>query len=112
MPKMKEDAVFTTDETIQYLKISKPIPSPDGAVTDTPTMCDRPFLASPHLSPVKVLYMSGYTDDAVVHHGVMSKGMNYIQKPFTVNGLTKKGREVLDRSRQNEESSGVKASAP
>jgi PAS domain S-box-containing protein len=50
---------------------------------------------------MKVLYMSGYTDDAIVHHGVMEKGMNYIQKPFTVNGLTKKVRELLDKSRHN-----------
>jgi DNA-binding NtrC family response regulator len=46
---------------------------------------------------MKVLYMSGYTDDAIVHHGVLGKGMNYIQKPFTVNGLTKKVREVLEQ---------------
>ena len=46
---------------------------------------------------MKVLYMSGYTDDAIIHHGVMDKGMNFIQKPFTVNGLTKKVREVLDK---------------
>jgi CheY-like chemotaxis protein len=46
---------------------------------------------------MKVLYMSGYTDDAIIHHGVMEKGMNYIQKPFTVNGLTNKVREVLDK---------------
>ena len=47
---------------------------------------------------MKVLYMSGYTDDAIVGHGVMAQGTNYIQKPFTVNGLTKKVREVLDQS--------------
>ena len=46
---------------------------------------------------MKVLYMSGYTDDAIIRHGVMEKGMNYIQKPFTVNGLTNKVREVLDK---------------
>jgi PAS domain S-box-containing protein len=55
-----------------------------------------------HLHPgMKVLYMSGYTDDAIVHHGVIGKGMNYIQKPFTVNGLTRKVREVLNQSRQH-----------
>ena len=55
-----------------------------------------------HLQPeMKVLYMSGYTEDAIIHHGVMGKGMNYIQKPFTVNGLTRKVREVLDQSRQH-----------
>jgi CheY-like chemotaxis protein len=46
---------------------------------------------------MKVLYMSGYTDNAIVHHGVLEKGMNYIQKPFTVDGLARKVREVLDK---------------
>jgi DNA-binding NtrC family response regulator len=45
----------------------------------------------------KVLYMSGYTDNAIVHHGVLDEGINYIQKPFTVDGLTKRVREVLDK---------------
>jgi len=46
---------------------------------------------------MKVIYMSGYTDNAIVHHGVLEKGMNYIQKPFTVDGLARKVREVLDK---------------
>ena len=46
---------------------------------------------------MKVLYMSGYTDNAITHHGVLEKGMNYIQKPFTVDGLLRKAREVLDK---------------
>ena len=48
-------------------------------------------------SEMKVLYMSGYTDNAITHHGVLEKGMNYIQKPFTVDGLARKVREVLDK---------------
>jgi len=47
---------------------------------------------------MKVLYMSGYTDNAVFHHGVLEEGVNYIQKPFTVDGLMTKMREVLDKS--------------
>ena len=45
----------------------------------------------------KVLYMSGYTDNAIAHHGILEPGINFIQKPFTVEGLAKKVREVLDR---------------
>ena len=44
----------------------------------------------------KVLYMSGYTDNTIVHHGVLEEGINYIQKPFTVGALAGKVREVLD----------------
>jgi two-component SAPR family response regulator len=46
---------------------------------------------------MKVLYMSGYTDNAITHHGVLEEGINYLQKPFTVDGLARKVREVLDK---------------
>jgi CheY-like chemotaxis protein len=45
----------------------------------------------------KVLYMSGYTDNAIAHHGILEEGLNYIQKPFTVNALACKVREMLDK---------------
>jgi two-component system, cell cycle sensor histidine kinase and response regulator CckA len=45
---------------------------------------------------IKVLYMSGYTDNAILHHGILEPGINFIQKPFTVDALARKVREVLD----------------
>jgi CheY-like chemotaxis protein len=45
---------------------------------------------------LKVLYMSGYTDDAIVHHGVLAAGTPFLGKPFSAADLTTKVREVLD----------------
>jgi FixJ family two-component response regulator len=44
----------------------------------------------------RVLYMSGYTDDAIAQHGVLEEGMRFISKPFTAAELTSKVREALD----------------
>jgi two-component system, cell cycle sensor histidine kinase and response regulator CckA len=48
---------------------------------------------------LKVLFMSGYTDNAVVLHGVLEADTPYLQKPFTPAGLTSKVREVLEGTR-------------
>ncbi len=45
---------------------------------------------------MRVVYMSGYTDDAIVHHGVLEEGTAFIGKPFSPNDLTRKVRQVLD----------------
>jgi PAS domain S-box-containing protein len=45
---------------------------------------------------LKVLYMSGYTENIIAHRGVLDEGINFIQKPFSVQSLGSKVREVLD----------------
>jgi CheY-like chemotaxis protein len=46
-------------------------------------------------SKTSILFMSGYTDDAVVRHGIMDKDIEYLQKPFTPEGLVRRVGEVL-----------------
>jgi PAS domain S-box-containing protein len=76
----------------------------DLMVTDVimPKMGGRE--AAKRLQPLypqmKVIYMSGYTDDAIVHHGVLEPGLNFLEKPFTPEGLARKVRKVLDAEKK------------
>ena len=45
---------------------------------------------------MKVLYMSGYTDRAILHHGILDSGLPYVQKPLVPERLARRVREVLD----------------
>ena len=47
---------------------------------------------------LKVLFMSGYTDDAITQHGVLEPGVDFIEKPFTPERLSAKIRQVLRKT--------------
>ena len=61
-----------------------------------PELARRLLHAQPSL---KVLFISGYTDNALVHQGVLQPGMTLLQKPFTPGQLTRRVRELLDADR-------------
>ena len=56
-------------------------------------LAERMLPSNPHM---KVLYMSGYTSDAIVRYGVLDPHISFVQKPFTPETLTVEVRKVLD----------------
>ncbi len=64
------------------------IPGMDGRSLAQALRAERP--------EVRVLFMSGYADKAIVHHGVLDTGVAYLAKPFTTDAVVRKVREVLD----------------
>jgi CheY-like chemotaxis protein len=94
-------SVLTAQDGEEAIKVSKEHDGPiDLMLTDVvmPKMSGKEVAERLNaLRPdMKVLYMSGYTGNAIVHHGVLDREMRFIQKPFTTESLARKVREVLD----------------
>ncbi len=100
--KDKEYTVLSASCAEEALKIlEKHADSVDLLLTDVvmPNMSGR-LLAekvSTMAPRTRLLFMSGYSDDAIVHHGGMKEGVELLQKPFTPDALARKVREILDR---------------
>lgn len=85
------DALQKAEElksTLSLLITDVVMPEMNGKV-----LSDRILEINPE---VKCLYMSGYTDDHIAHHGVLEKGVHFISKPLTQNELAVKVKETLD----------------
>ena len=82
------DLVATHPEPIHLLITDVIMPGMSGR-----QLADRLRELRPGL---KVLFVSGYTDDAIIRHGMLEPGIAFLQKPFTPESLTRKVREVLD----------------
>jgi len=51
---------------------------------------------------LKVLYLSGYTDEAMLRHGILPSGTQFLQKPFALEALAKTVRLILDEPQSAE----------
>jgi two-component system cell cycle sensor histidine kinase/response regulator CckA len=81
--------LFERNASIDVLLTDVVMPGFSGPELSRQLVEQRPAL--------KVIYMSGYTEDATVHHGVLNPGIAFLHKPFTSETLGRKIREVLDQ---------------
>jgi two-component system, cell cycle sensor histidine kinase and response regulator CckA len=91
--------ILEAEDGQQALSIADTHPDIDMLITDVvmPGMSGRELSARICAShpAAKLLYLSGYTEDAIVHEGVLDPGTAFLQKPFTLQTLSRKVREVL-----------------
>ena len=78
----------THDGPVHMLLTDVVMPEMNGKQFVTQAMVSHP--------QIRVLYMSGYMDEVLAHHGILDTDVSFIQKPFTIQALSTKVREVLD----------------
>jgi len=84
-----EDAVeIARDQPVDVLLTDVVLPGSNGREVAKQVVAVRPS--------ARVIYMSGYTDDVIVQHGVLDPGLAFVQKPFTADALLTKIRDVLE----------------
>ena len=85
-----EDAlrVFDANASIDVLLTDVVMPGASGPELTSQLIKQRPSL--------KVIYMSGYTEETIVQHGILNPGIAFLNKPFSSDGLGRKIRDVLD----------------
>ncbi len=93
--------VEESNNAFEALTLIRRNPSFDLVVTDVimPQMsgkelCDQ---IRSQLPRIRVLLISGYTNDALAHHGVLDEGLSFLEKPFSPSALLRKVRDVLNR---------------
>ena len=88
LPSLAEEALAVHGESIALMITDIVMPERSGRKLYESAQARHPRL--------RVLYMSGYTDNAIVHQGVLDASMPFLQKPFTADALLHKVRSVLD----------------
>ncbi|MBU0970218.1 MAG: PAS domain S-box protein [Proteobacteria bacterium] len=94
----KVHKAFNGQEALEWIQSGHP--KPDLVITDLimPELNGKEFIqrAAFHVPALRVIYASGYTDNHIVHDGLLEEGVNFLQKPYSQKSLARMVRKILD----------------